>query len=60
MEMRADEIIGSQVAKARIEGGRTLKIGEEECEAGDGETLIGIERFGAVEVAERLVTQQAL
>jgi hypothetical protein len=59
-EMCANEIIGSQVANAFVESGGASEIGEQECETGDIELLINIERFGAVEIVESLVTQQAL
>ena len=49
-----------QIADALVELGRALEVGEQEREAGDLQPLVDVERVGAVDVAERLVREQAL
>ena len=58
--MRPHDIEGGQVADTFVKFGRASEVGEQEGQAGDLQPLVDIERVGAVEVAERLVGQQAL
>ena len=58
--MRPDEVERDEVAHPLIEFGRTSEIGEQKRQAGDLQTLIDIDRVGAVEVAKYLVGQQPL
>ena len=60
MKVRAYEVVRSQVANAFVERYGVLEIGEQECETGDIQALVDIERFGAVDLAESLVTEEAL
>ena len=59
-EVRPHQVEGRQVADAVVELGRALEVGEQEGEAGDLEALVDVQRVGAVDVAERLVGEQAL
>src|SRR5579859_5452860 len=59
-KMRAHDVERGDVADPLIEHGRALEVGEKEGEAGNLEALLGVERVGAVKVAEGLVGQQPL
>src|SRR5712692_3981728 len=54
-EMRSDEIKGNQVTNTLIELGGTSEIGKQECQAGDLQALIDIDRVGAVDIAKDLI-----
>ena len=58
--MRAHQVVGDEVADALVELGRAFEIGEQEGQAGDLQALVDVERVGPVDVAERLVGEQAL
>jgi hypothetical protein len=60
VKMLAHDIVGDEIADPLIERGRALEIGEEERKARDLEPLIDIEEIGAIDVAKRLVGQEAL
>ena len=57
-EMAAHEIEGDEIADPVVKLGRALQVGEQESEAGDLEALLDVERFGAIEVAKRLVGER--
>ena len=57
-EMLAHEVVSDQIAYALVECRRALKIGEQESEACNLESLIGIERVGVIEIAKCLIGQQ--
>ena len=59
-EVRPHHVVGNQVADALVEIGGPLQIGEQEGKARDLEPLVDVERVGAVDVAKRLVGEQAL
>ena len=54
------QLVGNQIADARVKLGRALQIGEQESETDDLETLVDGERVGAVKIAERLIGEDAL
>ncbi len=60
VKVLSDEIVGDEIADPLIKRGGALEIGEEEREARDLEPLIDIEDVGAIDVAKRLVGQEAL
>src|SRR6202030_4866775 len=60
LKMRSDQVKRDQVAKPLIEFGRASEIGEQECQAGDLQALIDIDRVDAVDVAEDLAREQPL
>ena len=59
-EMRAHQVVGDEVADALVELGRAFQVGEQEGQAGDFQALVDVERIGPVDVAERLIGEQAL
>jgi hypothetical protein len=58
--MRSDHVKGDQVADALVEFGGAFEVREQECQAGDLEPLVDVDRIGAVDIAKDLVRQQAL
>ena len=57
--MRPHQIEGHQVADPLVELGGSAQIGEQEGQAGDLQSLVDIERVGPIDVAKRLVGQEA-
>src|SRR6516162_3211789 len=58
-EMLVDEIEGDEVADMLVELGRALEVREQEGQAEDLEALADRERVSAVEIAKRLVGEEA-
>ena len=58
-EVTAHEIEGGEIADPVVERGRAPEVGEQDRQARDLEPLLGIERPAAIEIAERLVAEQA-
>src|SRR4029077_20240514 len=59
-EVRFHQVKGDQVPYPLVEFGGSFEIGKQERQAGDLETLVDIDRVGAVDIAKDLVGQQAL
>ncbi|MNL46493.1 hypothetical protein D3C87_1692110 [compost metagenome] len=54
------QVEGGEIADALVKLGRAAQVGEQECEAGDLQTLVDVDRIGAIDVAECLVGEQPL
>jgi hypothetical protein len=58
--MSLHEIVSHEIADPIVKFGGALQIGEQEGQTGDFQSLIDVERLGAINIAECLVGQKPL